>query len=125
MLGYTELNVNTTKITPHQRHISPIRPLMITSLTLLLNKVLNTGIFPDKLKIAKVTQIFKKGEPSLFGNYRPISLLPSISKVIEEIIFTQLFSNVKDSKLHFDNIYLIISMDLDPITQLNIMLHLN
>ena len=63
-----------------------IEPVIIKPLTLLINQVLNTGTFPDKLKIAKVIPIFKKGDPSLFQNYRPISLLPAISKVLSTII---------------------------------------
>ena len=35
---------------------------------MLINQVLNTGIFPDKLQIAKVIPIYKKGEPQLFEN---------------------------------------------------------
>ena len=62
------------------------------SLTLLINQVLNTGIFPDKLKIAKVNPNYKKGDPQLFETYRPISLLPTISKVLEKIIYKQLSS---------------------------------
>ena len=65
-----------------------IEPVIINTLTMLINQVLNAGIFPDKLKIAKVIPILHmKGDPSLFENYRPISLLPSISKVLEKIIF--------------------------------------
>ena len=50
-----------------------------------------TGIFPDKLKIAKVLPLFKKGNIHLFDNYRPISLLPSISKVFEKIVYKQVY----------------------------------
>ena len=80
-------------------------PAIIKSLILVINQVLNTGIFLDKLKIAKVIQIFKKGDPTLFKNYRPISLLPTISKVLEKIIFTQLSSYLNEAKLFFDNQY--------------------
>ena len=45
--------------------------------------MLTTGIFPDKLKIAKVVPIYKKGENTQLCNYRPISRLPAISKVID------------------------------------------
>jgi retron-type reverse transcriptase len=67
--------------------------------------VLNTGIFPDKLKTAKVIPIFKKGDPTLFKNYRPISVLSTLSKVLEKIIFTQLSSYFNETKLFFDNQY--------------------
>ena len=67
--------------------------------------MLNTGIFSDELNIAKVVPIFKKDDPTLFKNYRPISLLPTIAKVIEKIIFSQLSSYFNDTKLLFDNQY--------------------
>ena len=41
-----------------------------SSLTLIINQSLNTGIFPDSLKVARVIPLFKKGETSLFDNYR-------------------------------------------------------
>ena len=82
-----------------------IAPVIIKPLTLLINQMLNTGTFPDKLKIAKVIPIFKKGDPSLFENYRPISLLPAISKVLEKIIALQLSSSFEKNKLLFDNQY--------------------
>ena len=63
--------------------IKIIEPAIIKPLTLLINQVLNTGIFPDELKIAKVIPLFKKDDPKLLKNYRPISLLPTISKVRE------------------------------------------
>ena len=46
----------------------------------IFNLSLNTGIFPDRMKVAKVTPIFKKGEKSSISNYRPISVLPCFSK---------------------------------------------
>ena len=65
--------------------------------------MLTTGIFPDKLQIAKVIPVYKKGEQTVFSNYRPISLLPAISKVLEKIMFEQLSSYLKGSKLLFDH----------------------
>ena len=50
------------------------------SLTLIINQMMTTGIFPDAFKKSKITPIFKKGESSLLINYRLISLLPTISK---------------------------------------------
>ncbi len=43
--------------------------------------MLTTGMFPDKLKIAKVIPLHKNDKETFFTNYRPISLLPSISKL--------------------------------------------
>ena len=85
--------------------IKIIEPAIIKPLTLLINQVLNTGIFPDELKIAKVIPLFKKDDPTLLENHRPISLLSTIAKVMEKIIFTQLSSYFNEHKLIFDNQY--------------------
>ena len=69
----------------------PIKLLRIIGLSispllaLLVNQSFQSGIFPDKLKIAKVISLFKKGNPELPSNYRPISLLPVFSKIFEKL----------------------------------------
>ena len=103
--GYDDISSKLLKV---------IAPVIIKKLTLLINKVLNTGIFPDKLKIAKVIPIYKKGDPQLFENYRPISLLPTISKVLEKIISKQLSSYFEEYGLFF-----LTSMALDLNIPLN------
>ena len=55
-------------------------------LTYILNLSLTTGVFPDKLKIARVIPIFKKGDKDKPGNYRPISILPVVSKLFEKLV---------------------------------------
>ena len=82
-----------------------IEPDIVKPLTLLINQVLNTGQFPDKLKVAKVIPIFKKNDPTLFTNYRPISLLPVISKVLERIMNNQLLMYFTNTKLLSDSQY--------------------
>jgi len=48
-----------------------LEPALTKSLTLLINQVLTTGIFSDKLKIAKIIPVYKKREKTVFSNYRP------------------------------------------------------
>ena len=79
------------------RLLKLVKPVVIKSLTLIINQIL--GIFPDKLKIAKVISIFKKGDHTQVSNYRLISLLPVTSKVVETIIYTQLDSLFKTPKI--------------------------
>ena len=67
-----------------------IKDHLIEAIAITLNQSLNTGIFPEKLKIAKVIPIHKKENPSLLENYRPISIVPSISKIFEKIICNQI-----------------------------------
>ena len=60
-------------------------------LTIIINQSLETGIFPDALKVAKVKPLFKKGDNCCLKNYRSISLLPTISKIFERVMYTQLY----------------------------------
>ena len=55
------------------------------------------GIFPDNLKIAKVTLIFKPGAKDNVRNYRPISILPVFSKNLERIVYKRVYNHL-DSK---------------------------
>ena len=72
---------------------------MGSCLTLSINQTLSTGIFPKKLKIAKVIPIFKKEEKTLIKNYRPISILPVMSKIVEYVMHTQLMQYFTSNKL--------------------------
>ena len=60
-----------------------------------INECIKQNKFPNELKIADITPIFKKDDPLDKTNYRPISILPTVSKIFERILFNQLqlFSN--------------------------------
>ena len=61
---------------------------MLNPLSHIFNKSILSGIFPKQLKIAKVILLYKKGDVlDDTGNYRPISLLSSLSKILERLIF--------------------------------------
>ena len=68
-------------------------------LTLIINQVLSTGQFPKNLKTAKVIPIHKTGDKSLMKNYRLISILPVVSKIIENVMHTQLMDYFTLNKL--------------------------
>lgn len=85
--------------------LKSMKNIIIKPLTIILNQILRTGIFPDKLKVAKIVPVFKKEDPSNFNNYRPISVLPSISKVVEKVISTQLYDYFEDNNLFHKNQY--------------------
>lgn len=59
-------------------------------LTYLVNWSLSTGIFPNVLKTAKVVPLYKKGIQSCVENYRPISMLSTISKILERVVFNRM-----------------------------------
>ena len=51
-------------------------------ITHIINQSLYSGLVPDKLKLSKIIPIFKSGNNKHFNNYRPISILPPISKIL-------------------------------------------
>ena len=60
-------------------------------LTTLINRSWNDSTFPTREKVAKVTPVYKSGERAALGNCRRISVLPIFSKVIERILYQQLY----------------------------------
>ena len=72
-----------------------LAPSLAYPLCLIFNLSYSSGVFPDRWKIAKVTPIYKcKGSRSQASNYRPISLLCSLSKVCEKIFYDQLYCHI-------------------------------
>ena len=70
-------------------------PYVADILTSLINLCLKRGTFPDCLKIAKITPVFKGGNKNDLGNYRPISVLPVISRVLEKCINTRVYDHLE------------------------------
>lgn len=62
--------------------------LLAALLAHIFNIFLSNGVFPTGMKLAKVVPVFKKGDPKMLANYRPISVLPILSKILERIFFT-------------------------------------
>ena len=56
------------------------------------NLFMESGVFPDVLKVGKITPIFKKGNPEELGNYRPVSTLPIFGKIFEKVIYTRIYN---------------------------------
>ena len=70
-------------------------PVIVKSLTYLINKSLLEGIFPNRWKTAKIIPVFKKGDKMQPDNYRPISLLSCASKVLEKVVQKQLLNYLR------------------------------
>ena len=87
------------------RILKYIKCIIIKPLTWIINHILDTGVFPANLKIAKIIPIFKKDDRTVFNNYRPLSLLPIMSKVVEKVIADQMNDFFVKHKLLFDHQY--------------------
>ena len=70
-------------------------------LTYINNCSLLDGVFPEKLKMAKIIPIFKSGDVNIISNYRPISILSAFSKITEKLVSTRLINYLtQNSILH-------------------------
>ena len=74
-------------------------PYIVKPLKHIFNNSLQKGVFPDSMKIARVIPIFKTGGVQEFSNYRPISILPQFSKILEKIFHSRLTSFLNDKQL--------------------------
>ena len=68
-------------------------------LSIIYQKCVSTGKFPDSWKLANVQPIHKKNNRQIKSNYRPISLLPLSGKILEKIIFDQVYSFLDQNRL--------------------------
>ena len=67
------------------------------------NHLMEAGTFPEILKTAKVTPIFKKGSQELLENYRPVSILPIFGKIFEKVIYSRLYNFFSSNGILNDN----------------------
>ena len=74
------------------RLLKIISPLVSEPLCKLINESISAGVFPDVLKVASITPVFKKGDRSDVCNYRTISVLPLLSKVFEKAMANRMNS---------------------------------
>ena len=88
--GYDDISADVVK---------RVSDKMFVILKHIFNISLAKEVFPDKLKIARVTTIFKKGNNTLKTNYRPISVLPCSSKLLERIMYNRLYKFLLENNI--------------------------
>ena len=87
-LKNTSTNINEIPV----KLIKGVGNLISGKIAEMVNASLCSGIFPNCLKLARIVPIYKKGDPMNMSNYRPIALLPTLSKIFEKCISTRLLS---------------------------------
>jgi hypothetical protein len=94
-------NKTTCELDPIPSTILCQLPSIVPVLTNLINTALSTGQFPSSLKSAIVKPLLKKSslDPQIYKNFRPVSNLPFISKVLEKVIASQLMDHMKENDL--------------------------
>ena len=69
------------------------------------NLSINSGIVPHQLKIARVSPLYKSEELGIFTNYRPISILPAFTKILEKVIYNRLSNFLSKYNILSDSQY--------------------
>ena len=82
-----------------------LAPAIVGPLCHITNLSFETGCFPDQLKISSVTPIYKQGKKDEPGNYRPISVISPISKIIEKCIKQRILSFFENKNIIGQNQY--------------------
>ena len=85
-------NKSTGQDMIHPKLVNHAAHIISCPLAHVINCSLSQGVFPDKLKVAKVIPVYKKGSVTNVGNYRPISVLPVFSKIVESVVKNQLIN---------------------------------
>ena len=91
--GWDDLNLAALKLS--WPDLSPI-------LVHLMNLSLEQGIVPLELKIARVVPLFKADDPEKFSNYRPVSILPIFSKILEKLMYSRILDFITRNSILFD-----------------------
>ena len=80
--------------------VKELKNKIIAPLLCIFNNSLQTGLFPESMKHAEVVPLYKSGMRNLTTNYRPISLLLTISKLLEKIIYTRTYNFLNESVIY-------------------------
>lgn len=81
------------------RFVRDSASIIVCSLTHIINLSIIQGVVPDDLKSARVVPLFKKNDKTEVGNYRPVSILSIISKVVEKVVYDQIETYLDEKKL--------------------------
>jgi hypothetical protein len=87
------------------KFLQKLAPEISWPLAHIYNLSLNSGIFPSRLKCSRTVPIFKAGRSDLCDNYRPISLLSTLSKVLEKMVCVQLVNHLDRNKILYKHQY--------------------
>ena len=100
------VNVNPTKSTGLDdipaRFIKDGAIVLTTPITHIVNLSITSGVVPNDMKMARIKPLYKKNSPLDVGNYRPVSILSIVSKILERSVYTQLSEFLCENNLLFE-----------------------
>ena len=97
-----EIHIKPSWVKQTSNVVNETSDIFFTPLKYIFNLSLQQGIFPENLKIAKVSPIYKKEGEFLLTNYRPISVLLCFSKLLEHIMYNSLFKYYSENSILYE-----------------------
>ena len=91
--SYMNIPISCIKIASH---------LLCKPFVKIYNESISTGIVPEIFKTSRVTPVYKSGVTTELGNYRPIAIISPFSKVLERLVYHQIFAFLEKKKILFD-----------------------
>ena len=82
-----------------------LKKIVIPIMCKLCNASLSSGVFPEIMKLAEVVPLYKGKNPHEECNYRPISLLTTMSKILEKVVYSQVYRFLDNTKQIYENQY--------------------
>ena len=79
------------------KYLKPVCDFITSPMVHIINNAIKTGVFPEKWKIARVCPIPKIKNPTVAKDFRPVSILPVLSKVFEKVILMQILQHIETS----------------------------
>ena len=91
--GYDELDA---------QHIKSSSSIILQPLLHICNISFTRGVFPDGVKLAKVIPLFKSGNSMKVNHFRPVSILPVSSKILERLMYNRLLKFIEEFNILYD-----------------------
>ena len=85
--------------------LKKLQPSVLDALEIIFNDSIQKGVFPSLMKHAEIVLLFKGGKPHLSNNYRPISLLITISKLLEKLIYCRTYTFLNRNGIIYNSQY--------------------
>ena len=82
--------------------LKPVASTVAPAITHILNQSFRIGSSPSEWKCARVTPIFKGGDKTCMENYRPISVIPILAKIMEKVAYDQAIKYLSENKILSD-----------------------
>ena len=79
--------------------LKSLKSVLVEPLSIVFNQSMNEGIFPDVMKLADTVPLYKSKEKYLVDNYQPISLLITLSKILEKLMHKRVYRHLEENNL--------------------------